>query len=408
MFECFLKTYTPLRTSLYLWIKNLFAGTILGLGKPEQLTILEDMQSKGQLGCFALTEKFAGVNSGMIAGTTAHWDNSSQIFTINTPTAGARKNWISQGFVADKAVVVADLFVDGKSHGPHAFVMDLRVDGKVVEGVTLEDMGRKTVGNDLDNAAIHFDHIKVPKSALLNRYADIVDGKYVQAIKGIRTMDMIGQRLFSGRIAVAWAALTFRKKLFEMTKLYSDNKKCWGPDGDVPLTNIPQLKHLYIEAEDKAKDLETFAWKLEEELAACLVKSEIPSPELQEAIAIAKVRCVETSIDLCFRLKQEVGSYALMGGTGFEQADFLQCCKFAEGDTRILSQKIARDRFKVFSKSGKVVDEETKVAAELASNLVKDMKGGMDKFSAWDNNWTLVYKLANTRMDAVYNQYMKK
>lgn len=120
-----------------------------------------------------------------------------------------------------------------------------------------------------------------------------------------------------------------------------------------------------------------------------------------------QVRCVETSIDLCFRLKQEVGSYALMAGAGFDQSDFLQCCKFAEGDTRILSQKIARDRFKAFSKSGKVVDEETKVAAELGAAISKDVKGGMDKFDAWDNNWTLVYKLANTRMDAVYRQYMK-
>ena len=27
--------------------------------------------------------------------------------------------------------------------------------------------------------------------------------------------------------------------------------------------------------------------------------------------------------------------------------DFLQCCKFAEGDSRILMQKMARDKLKV-------------------------------------------------------------
>jgi len=56
---------------------------------------------------------------------------------------------------------------------------------------------------------------------------------------------------------------------------------------------------------------------------------------------------VETSIDLCFRLKQEVGSFALMDDAGFKHMDFLQCCKFAEGDSRILMQKMARDRLKV-------------------------------------------------------------
>jgi hypothetical protein len=57
---------------------------------------------------------------------------------------------------------------------------------------------------------------------------------------------------------------------------------------------------------------------------------------LIEAIATGKVKAVEESISLCFRLKQEVGSYALMNNTGFEHMDFLQCCKFAEGDSRIL------------------------------------------------------------------------
>jgi acyl-CoA oxidase len=45
---------------------------------------------------------------------------------------------------------------------------------------------------------------------------------------------------------------------------------------------------------------------------------------LQRAIAVAKVQAVEIAIWLCFRLKQEVGSYALMVGSGFEMSDFLQ------------------------------------------------------------------------------------
>lgn len=33
------------------------------------------------------------------------------------------------------------------------------------------------------------------------------------------------------------------------------------------------------------------------------------------------------------QLEEEVGSYALMQGTGFEHKDMLLCCRFAEGDT---------------------------------------------------------------------------
>jgi acyl-CoA oxidase len=156
------------------------------------------MQERGELGCFSLTEKLAGVNSGLVVNTTATWDPAAQGFILHTPNEGARKNWISQGLVADKTVVVADLRLDGKSLGPHAFLTDLRVGGRVVPGVSHGDMGRKTVGNDLDNAWIAFDGVRLPRTALLNRYADIEDGKYVQKVKGIPVFHMIGQRLFSG------------------------------------------------------------------------------------------------------------------------------------------------------------------------------------------------------------------
>ena len=34
-------------------------------------------------------------------------------------------------------------------------------------------MGIKTVANDLDNARVTFDRVRLPRSALLNKFADI-------------------------------------------------------------------------------------------------------------------------------------------------------------------------------------------------------------------------------------------
>eukprot|EP00494_Astrolonche_serrata_P034308 UN34577 len=138
------------------------------------------------------------------------------------------KNWISQGLTADKAVVIADLIIDGKSYGPHGFVMDFRRNGQLVDGIDLADMGTKTTGNDLDNAWISFKNVWLDKSALLNRYGKIKNGRYVPTIKGIHTMDMIGQRLYTGRVAVAWGALSFARTIIEQTKGYSDNKLTWS------------------------------------------------------------------------------------------------------------------------------------------------------------------------------------
>ena len=92
---------------------------------PWAMAELDAMQRAGQLGCFCLTERLAGVNSGLVVNTTADWDPPSQEFVINSPTEGAVKNWISQGLTAEKAVCIADLRVGGRSLGPHGFLIDM-------------------------------------------------------------------------------------------------------------------------------------------------------------------------------------------------------------------------------------------------------------------------------------------
>ena len=124
--------------------------------------------------------------------TTCDWNPTTQEFILNTPSYGARKNWISQGFTADKTVVIADLRVGGESKGPTAFVMDFRKNGALLPGIEIDDMGLKTTANDLDNAWIAFDNIRLPKSAMLSKYAEIIDNEYVIKEKDARPFDMIG------------------------------------------------------------------------------------------------------------------------------------------------------------------------------------------------------------------------
>jgi len=384
------------------WIRftvqyNLFAGTVLGLGGPQHLAELEEIQAKGQLGCFGLTEKLAGVNSGLVVKTTATWVPSKQMFCLNCDSEGAHKNWISQGLVADKCAVVADLIVPGpdgapKSYGPHGFLMDFRRDGKVVDGVHLGDMGIKTTGNDLDNAWIRFDNVMLTKDRLLNKYADVIDDKYVQTTDEKMRIEIIGQRLLSGRVAVAQAALSFTRKLYAQTSGYTSTKKCWAPASEPKLGEIPQLRALYAEAGQTLDGLDAFLSKVETALSNNLQQVTIPSVELVQAIAVAKVQAVETSIALCFRLKQEVGSYALMGGTGFEHMDFLQCCKFAEGDSRILMQKMSRDIMRSFKKSNGKPAGASEPEIMMCGKLAAAMKAGGN--NAWDDNWEMVYELA--------------
>jgi acyl-CoA oxidase len=398
------------------WIRftvqyNLFAGTVLAVGGVEQVAALKNMQAAGSLGCFGLTEKLAGVQSGLVVQTTAEWNEEEQQFVMNTPHPGAQKNWISQGYTADKAVVMADLRVRGKSVGPHAFLVDFRSNGSTLAGVTLGDMGRKTTGNDLDNAWINFDQVRVPKSSLLNRYADIdSNNNYVKKSK-VPAFAMIGQRLYTGRVAVAQAALSYTRVLFQKTKQYADNKACWSPSaGQEPmLSGIPQLATIFEEAEAMLGELDNYVGRCELKLSECLSTERIPGPLLVEAIATAKVRAVERCIDLSFRLKQEVGSFALMGDAGFQHLDFLQCCKFAEGDSRILMQKMARDRLKQYhtlSKDGSTIESEGALCEKIAQTTKEGMEAHGDKQKAIDSTWKEIYALADLVMDRTQAQFM--
>ncbi|KAJ2997551.1 hypothetical protein HDV02_005440, partial [Globomyces sp. JEL0801] len=267
-----------------------------------------------------------------------------------------------------------------------------------------KDMGKKTVGNDLDNALLTFKNFKVPRETLLARFVTVdANGKVSFPQGNMRTMDMIGQRLFTGRIAVAQAGLAFANGLFATTRQFASGKKCWAPGGDTTLIQVPQIKAIFERADKELAILSTFIKTVELQLSEYLRKRQLPDLALQQAIAVGKVKCIEGAIELCHSLKQEVGSYALMAGTGFEQLDFLNCCKFAEGDSRILMQKMARD---IFSK-GPSTALEKDALNKLKASIGKDLKAGLGKKDAWDNNYLLVYGLAEAHMQGVMEKTLK-
>mmetsp|Transcript_18010 Transcript_18010/g.50379 ORF Transcript_18010/g.50379 Transcript_18010/m.50379 type:complete len:305 (+) Transcript_18010:249-1163(+) len=275
---------------------------------------------------------------------------------------------------------------------------------ELAPGVAATDMGVKTIGNDLDNAALSFDRVKLPRSALLNRFCEVEPsgaGRYVQRVPGVANIEMIGQRLYTGRLVIADSAVTFAKSLFESTREYSEHKKCWAPNGSTLLAEIPQLKALYAEADSSLSALQAFLLEIQGRMAVILSEGKAPPQTIVDAIAAGKVRCIEKSIELCHRLKQEVGSFALMAGTGFEKTDYLQCCKFAEGDSRILMQKLARDRMRAFKNAPK-----NGAAGELrlCTDLASAMKAG--GAAAWDSNWEKVYALAEMVIDRTVSEYL--
>jgi acyl-CoA oxidase len=216
---------------------GLFGGAILQLGtKPHHDAYLEDLIAGRLLGCFAMTESGHGSNVQAL-GTTAMYDPDTQEFVIDTPDDRARKDYIGNAAMhASLAVVFAQLIVGGESRGVHALVVPIRDEnGDPAHGVRIEDCGRKIGLNGVDNGRLWFDGVRVPRTALLDRYAVVTDdGRYFSDIENQdrRFFTMLGT-LVQGRVCVGGAAINASKVALTVAIKYALLRRQFGaPDSD--------------------------------------------------------------------------------------------------------------------------------------------------------------------------------
>ncbi|GAB2634417.1 acyl-CoA dehydrogenase [Kribbella swartbergensis] len=214
---------------------GLFAGAILHLGtERHHEQYLADAISGRLLGCFAMTETGHGSNVQAL-GTTATYDAATGEFVVHTPTPAARKDYIGNAARHGRmAAVFAQLVVGGESHGVHCLLVPIRSeDGKPMPGVTLSDCGPKLGLNGVDNGRIVFDQVRVPRDALLDRYAQVdADGNYTSEIDNPdrRFFTMLGT-LVQGRVSVGGAAINASKVALTIAIRYGAQRRQFGAPG---------------------------------------------------------------------------------------------------------------------------------------------------------------------------------
>ncbi|MET9096394.1 acyl-CoA dehydrogenase [Streptomyces cyaneofuscatus] len=203
---------------------GLFGGAILHLGTERHHdAYLPDLITGKLMGCFAMTETGHGSNVQAL-GTIARYDAAAQEFVITTEGDQARKDYIGNAARhGELAVVFAQLEVGGESEGVHAFVVPIRSGGEAVPGVDIEDDGRKMGLNGVDNGRIRFDGVRVPREALLNRFADVTpEGVYKSTIDNPdrRFFTMLGT-LVQGRVSVGGAGVNTAKVALAIATKYA-------------------------------------------------------------------------------------------------------------------------------------------------------------------------------------------
>jgi acyl-CoA oxidase len=240
---------------------GLFAGSIQRLGtESHHRKYLADAGSCQLMGCFAMTEIGHGSNVQALE-TTANYDPEHEEFIIHSPSFSSGKAYIGNAANdARLATVFAQLEVNGEHHGVHAFLVPLRGEGnRVLPGVTIEDDGYKMGLNGVDNGRIWFDHVRVPRTALLNRFANVNSaGRYQSEIKsaGARFFTMIST-LVSGRMGIAASGNSAAKSALTIAIRYAARRRQFGaakPPGeetlllDYPSTQrrlMPLLANIY-------------------------------------------------------------------------------------------------------------------------------------------------------------------
>jgi len=179
-------------------------------------------------GCFAMTEIGHGSNVRDIE-TTATYDPATREFVIHSPSHAAGKSFIGNAAAHGRAAAVfAQLIVAGEGHGVHAFVVPLRSsDGATHPGIRIEDNGQKLGLNGVDNGKIWFDHVRIPREDMLDRFASVSpDGVYSSPIRnpGARFFTMLGT-LVGGRISIGMNGLNAAKSALTIAVRYAGRRR---------------------------------------------------------------------------------------------------------------------------------------------------------------------------------------
>ena len=224
---------------------GLFGGAVHHLGsRKHHEAYLQRIASLELPGCFAMSETGHGSNVQRVE-TTATWDGDAGEFVVETPTEGARKDYIGNAALDGRmAVVFCQLIVGGAGRGVHAVLVPIRdEDGIPCEGVEIADCGEKLGLNGVDNGRLAFNGVRVGRTALLDRYAEVTaEGEYRSPIESEnrRFFTMLGT-LVQGRVSVGGASISATKSALAIAIRHGARRRQFGPpdsEEELPLLDF--------------------------------------------------------------------------------------------------------------------------------------------------------------------------
>ncbi|MCB9766344.1 MAG: acyl-CoA dehydrogenase family protein, partial [Alphaproteobacteria bacterium] len=322
---------------------GLFGGSLYFLGTERHHALLPDVAALNLPGCYAMTETGHGSNVREL-GTTATWDDGG--WDLHTPDRAAWKDYIGNAALHGRmAVVFAQLVIRGEGYGVHPLLVPIRDDhGQPLPGVTTQDCGPKMGLNGIDNGRLAFDHVRLPREALLDRYAQVdAEGVYHSAIASPtrRFFTMLGT-LVAGRISVACAAVAAARVALATAIRYGAERRQFGPSGapEQPILDYTAHQRALMPRLARAVAL-TFA--LRDLVDRYVNKNEESAREVEALAAALKAVATDFATDTIQACRQACGGAGYLTPMRFAdlKADSDVFTTF-EGDNTVLRQLAAR------------------------------------------------------------------
>jgi acyl-CoA oxidase len=400
---------------------GLFGGALELLGtRHEHERYLRDVMSFDLPGCFAMTETGHGSDVQQLR-TTCTYDPATETFDLHTPHQAARKDYIGNAAKDGRmAVVFAQLISQGTNHGVHAWLVPIRdEDGTPCAGVTIGDDGPKAGLPGVDNGRLSFDHVKVPRNMLLDRYGQVAaDGTYTSSIENEtrRFFTMLGT-LVRGRVSVGGSASSATKLALDIAVRYGNVRRQFaapGEDREIVINDYLVHQRKLLPALAKTYGLHFAQGTLVETMHDVQTAVHVHGEDVDEAaqrelesraagLKVAQTAHATATIQMCREA---------CGGAGYLQENRLPHLKADtdvfttfEGDNTVLLQLVAkglltgyRDTFGSLDGWGRVgfvadmVREtvlERTAARALIARLVDAVPGRDDEVPMLDRGWQL-------------------
>ncbi|MCW2652969.1 MAG: acrC 1 [Mycobacterium sp.] len=338
---------------------GLFGGAVENLGtERHHEAYVPRIIDLDLLGCFAMTETGHGSDVQSLE-TTATYDPQTDEFVIDSPTPTSRKDYIGGAAeTATMAAAFAQLITAGpgeetQTHGVHCFLVPIRdEEGHQLPGVTTSDCDYKGGLPGVDNGRIVFDHVRIPRDNLLNKYGDVAaDGTYSSPIENPsrRFFTMLGT-LVRGRVTVGGSAAAAARVALDIATRYALLRRQFsapGEDQEVLLMDylVHQRRLLPLIARSYALQFaqNELVVKLHE-----VQTTEIPDPEEQRELESRAAGLKAANTWHASRAIQEAREAC--GGAGYLAENRLIALRADtdvfttfEGDNHVLTQLVAKE-----------------------------------------------------------------